>query len=358
MRINLLDILNILIKDPTASFNKIAKKLSLSPTTVKKAYNKLISENLISSVYALVNYPAIDREMVSVFIKSHVRKWNMLENALDGHFYLRSRVRCIGSVAGIHAFFAIPKGTLPYLREFLEGLRNMNLLEDYTLVTPASKWFYSEPDLKYFNSKTFTWNIDWNKIRETYENVEPEIISGSDKSVMDKLTLADFKIIDRLTVNARIRKKELAKFAGLKPYELSRRIKFLHREKVILKYRVSLGPRMIEHLSGFAVNAKCNGLITRKIAAFFKTLPFQSTFIPTKDGFLAFILMTSSAFIQLSSLLYENCTKLDISWLDYRYSKLWNIAYEAYKDGKWNMDYDFMVTKPLETIKQKITLAN
>ncbi|RLE82660.1 MAG: hypothetical protein DRJ51_00825 [Thermoprotei archaeon] len=349
-----IQLLNALVKNPTASFNQLAKVLGVSPSTVRNAFNTLVSEEYISLIYAIVNYPAIQREIVATFIEAPSKTWPVLERALDEFFYLRTRARCIGVISGVHAFFAIPTGTLPYLREFLDTLKDLNLLGSYNILTPATKWFYSEPNFTVFDKEDFTWNVNWIEWKNLISTVEPEVIEVPSRSLMDRLTLADFKILDRLTIRARISKTELARFAGLKSYELSRRLKFLHGNKVILKYRVALGAKFLERLTNLAINAKCSSKTTRRLAAAFKTLPYQSTFIPTKEGFLLYTLIPSKDFINLSAILHDYCDRIEVAWLDYRHSKVWNIAYEAYRDGKWDSSYEFMVEQPLRNIREKL----
>ncbi|RLE66202.1 MAG: hypothetical protein DRJ47_03085 [Thermoprotei archaeon] len=355
VRGNIFVLLQALVEDPVASFNKLAKKIGISPSTARELYKRLLREKYISLVFAIVNYPALEREIVAALITSPPQKWPLLESSLDEFFYIRSRARCIGSVSGIHAFFAIPSGSLPYLREFLESLRDLGLMESYKLITPASRWFYSEPDFTIFDPLTFTWKADWKSWKEMLTSLQPEHIGAPSPSILSELTLSDLKIIDILSIDARVKKSEVAKFAGLKSYELSRRLKFLHEKKVILKYRVSLGSRFLANLVNIAINAECSSKFTRLIAAAVKKLPYQSTFIPTKEGFLLYILMPSKDFIDLSAVLQEYCNRLEVTWLDYKHSKLWNIAFESYKEGKWDSSYEFMVEKPLEAIRRNIS---
>ncbi len=349
-------VLQSLVEDPIASISKLSRMAEISPVTTKKILEKLYKNGYIGNVVANVNYPTINLELVYAVLSSNPQNWDLIEKIIDAFIYRYHRVRCLGAINGHWIIFNIPKGTYPNLREVLEAMRNRGLINNYETYEPTTKWIYAEPDFSKFNTELKMWKVNWDLLDKVYEEVSPIEPESFPPAVLDRLDKHDFMILDMITYDARVSGKELSEYTGLKPYEVSRRLKFLRESRVIEGYRVLLGVSFLDKLINAIIYAECSTTETAKIAGIIKLLPFQATFIPTKKGFILYILIGSDGFTKLASFLQSKCRKLLVSWGDYRFSDRRNLVCEAYVDRGWNSTREFMVEPVLKALDDlKIT---
>jgi len=229
-------------------------------------------------------------------------------------------------------------------------MRRKGLINNYETYEPTTRWIYTEPDFSKFNTEQGIWHVNWEMLDRVYETIEPLEPKSFPPAILDRLNKHDFMILDMVTYNARVSGKELAEYTGLRAYEVSRRLKFLRESGVIEGYRVLLGVSFLDKLINAIVYAECSTTETAKIAGIIRLLPFQATFIPTKKGFILYILIGSDGFTKLASFLQSKCRKLMVSWGDYRFSARRNLVCEAYADHGWNATREFMVEPVLKAL--------
>ena len=81
-------------------------------------------------------------------------------------------------------------------------------------------------------------------------------------------------------------------------------------------------------------------------------LPFQSTLIPVKDGFILQTSLPSIDLPYLGVILQKHCDEVKVLWNDYESSMRYWFWDEPFKDGRWLSNRDFIVRdvmKQLET---------
>jgi DNA-binding Lrp family transcriptional regulator len=153
----------------------------------------------------------------------------------------------------------------------------------------------------------------------------------------------DMRILRQLTVNARERKGEIAGRAGVPNYHLTRRMKFFLGNDVISTHRVIVHRNASRLFSTLLFECQCPISVTERFSHAVGLLPFQSTQIPTKEGFLLQTSIPSLDLPQLGSILQKHCTDVKVSWSDYDSSMRYWFWDEAFQNGRWMATRDYMV---------------
>ena len=338
-----LRILTALGRDPLGTVQDIGRSTGMTSATVSIRLKKLRQTGALFSVSAQLAYPTLGLEPVVTFIEAPFKSLSRMETLLDRHPYTRYRVRCIGYYNGLYGLFAVPEGALTTLRDFLDELKG-SVITDYRLDTPTNGWAYSEVDYDLYDMARDQWGFDWAKWESSLEGVDTTPPPAKTRSsLLRRLDVKDLRILEQLTIDARRKGKRIAADIGITPYHLTRRMQFLNENNVVDSYRVIVDKGVSRLVTMFMFLCHCDAGETRRFASAFKTLPFQTTLIPTHQGFFVQASIPPLDLPILGSILQQRCEKIESLWSDYRSSMRYYFWPGAYKDGTWNDSHGFMV---------------
>lgn len=342
-----LSILTALGREPLGTVQGIGRSTGMTSATVSIRLKKLRQTGALFSVSAQLAYATLGLEPVVTFIEAPFKSLSRLEMLFDRHPYTRYRVRCIGYYNGLYGLFAVPEGALPMLRDFLDELKG-GVITDYRLDTPTNGWAYSEVDYNPYDMIKDQWGFDWARWEASLEGVD--IAAPLPKlpvSMLRRLDVKDLRILEQLTIDARRKGKRIAADIGITPYHFTRRMQFLNDNRVLDSYRVIVDKGVSRLVTTFMFLCHCGVDETKRFAAAFTALPFQSTFIPTHQGFFVQASIPPLDLPILGSVLQQHCDKVESLWSDYRSSMRYYFWPGAYRDGSWDDSHEFMVGKVL-----------
>ncbi|MFQ6074593.1 MAG: Lrp/AsnC family transcriptional regulator [Candidatus Bathyarchaeia archaeon] len=351
-----LKILVALGENPLGSISWLSKRVGIAPSTLSKRLSRLVDMRIFERpgyVSAQVCYSSVGLELAAVFIQASPEHWALMEKACDLHPYTRYRIRCMGAVNGFFVMFAVPRGTVSLLLQFLDALARKGVITNYHLQTPINKWAYTEADFRLHDAKTGLWRFDWDEWEARMDVEEPSPLRLYPPSVLEKMDEVDMLILRRLSIDARMERRLIAKAVGVRPYQLSRRLKFYEENQVIDSYRIVFGPVILGMLTVALFEGKCPVDVTEKIAFAVSELPFQTTFVPTQSGFILYSVIPATGFPNLAAALQRRCASVNVMWGDYTTSMRYWFDNEVsnFREGAWVVDRDFMVVNVIDGLK-------
>jgi len=343
-----LQILSALGEEPLGSVRSLSKAVGISEPSLKAKLESLYGQEVLLGVSAQVNPASVGLEPIAVFAEMEPDQFETFERICELHPYTRYRIRCFGSTNGTFSIFSLPMNTTYLLLDLLEKLKGRDLIKSYNLEIPTSPLVTVENNFAFYDEKA-GWKFDWDEWEKSIPEVEP-IDFSSRANVLKRLDEGDMRILRQLSKDARRKKNEISKEAGVEPYHLSRRRKFLEEEDVIQGYRVLVGEHLLQLTSHAILRCRSSIETTRQMATALSRLPFQSTLIPTLEGFILYTTTTSLDFPSLVTILRRQCTSIESMWCDYRSSFRYWFYDKPFEEGSWKADAAFMVDSVLENL--------
>lgn len=348
-----LKILSSLAKDPLETVRVLSRRAGVAPNTFSKRLKRLKNRGVFISVSAEICYSAVGLESFLFFFDAKFKNLEDLERILDLHPYTRYRVRCIGFCNGIYALFAVPNGTLTFLLELAEILKEIGLIIDYSYAAPAAGWAYSEFNFKCYDPETDSWSFDWKGWESALDEIStPPPLRRNPPSALHRMDRKDMEILRHLSINAREKRRVIAEKVGVPTYHLCRRLKFYERNNVIDAYRVIVHGPASRLLVMIMFSCECSLKTTQIFAYSLKDFPFQSTLIPTSKGFFLQASIPPRDLPKLGSALQKRCRCVSILWSDYESSMRYWFYHEPYRDGEWISTRGYMVTDVLKKLRE------
>jgi len=347
-----LRILTVLGRNPLGTVQEIGARTGMTSATISIRLKKLRESGALFSVSAQLAYPALGLEPVVAFIEAPFKSLGRLESLFDRHPYTRYRVRCIGYYNGLYGLFAIPEGSLPALRAFLDELKK-GTIDEYRIDTSTGGWSYSEVDYTIYDMAKDLWSFDWSGWEAKVDSLDSAPpLTKPQASILKRIDMKDLRIIEQLTVDARRKGKRIAADVATTPYHITRRMQFLRENGVLDSFRVIVNKEVSRLVTTFMFLCRCSEAETRRFAAAFAELPFQSTLIPIHQGFFVQASIPPLDLPILGTLLQKRCDKVESLWSDYRSSMRYYFWPGAYRNGGWENSRGFMVDQVLEEGKK------
>ncbi len=204
---------------PLKSYYALSDELGKSAHTVKKRYLHLESRFPGSfRVKADIDFARINLELVDAYIALHrISDADLVEQALQIHEYIKFTSRCIGigENSGVYAQFSIPVEGIPFLREYLDILKNKGFVSKYSLYTQSLHRFIKIPELDAWNFNDHKWEIsnqdiltNFQKIPTQPENLPPKSVDEFSLNNLDKTQLI---ILEELSFDSRRSDRQIYK---------------------------------------------------------------------------------------------------------------------------------------------------
>ena len=347
-------ILTALGRNPLATVVELSKELGINVKTLSKRLRRLIDEKILHSTSAQICPAPLELEPIVFFIDTKIKNVPLIEKIGEEHPYTTFCTRCLGSVNGLMKIFAIPRNSIKYLLELFNRLQEIGLVEKYVFFSSIAKWNYVETDFTHYDPITDNWKFDWKLWEEEVDSIRNVgELEGYPPSILHRMDEKDMKILRELSIDARVKLKDLSEKLGIPEYHLSRRIKFYLDNGVIEGFRLSLYSKASNLFDQFIFKCKCPVDVTARFMKAVKKLPFQLTFIPTQEGFTLVILLPPLGISYLGETLQKYVEKVEFMWADYRTSRRYYFYGEPFKDGRWQTDKKTLVDDILKNINLK-----
>jgi len=339
-----LELLIALQENPLAPASKLAKAVNLSTPTVITRLDLLKKDKSYYSVFANLKPSTLDLEIIDILIEiKNIEDVEYFEKQICyNHPYTLFRIRCFGNFNGLYVQFRIPKASRKLLIDLLDTLKKKGKIQQYLIpqLSNDAEVIYTRSNLTNWEEKFMRWNFDWPKwTAKLTTSDSARIIRPVEKSIISKLDELDIALLEELTMNARRKNTEIMDALKLNksqvglPQKISRKLKFLD-ERVVLQYGVFLQWETFEIYNSFLVNCTCNKETSNKLQNLLlkNTIPFESTFKITSDGFLWYVRCPASHFSSVSAFIWEISSKAQFYFLDYKKSQfygLWKGAFDV-----------------------------
>jgi len=350
-----LQILSQLGKHPLRSNQSIGSALGVSRDTVARHLAFLRKSGNLLGVSAQVNFSSVGLEMVVAIIQCKPESWPVLEKVCEAHPYTRYRIRLLGQQSGFLSLFAVPEGSASKIMELMETLQDQRKITSYYLHTPDSGEIMSEANFKNYVVERGLWVFDWLGWEKGFE-AEPPPLPHLARSLERDLGLSDMRILREVSRDILRPQGEIAEAAKVSASVLSRRLEYFDENKVIHGYRVLAGPFLTNLASVVVFRCSSSFRELKKVAAAVRKLPFQSTFLSEKSQFVLYATVPSSDIPVMSGILYRHCSDVQMYLGDYLSSYRWAFYPDAFNEGGWRSDQDYMVTDVLREVSaSKVT---
>lgn len=346
-----LRLLSTLGKYPKGSVRQLSRKLNVSTAILKERIRKLYEDKVLYGVSATINPYSVGLKIVAAFVQTSPSKLKLFERVCDLHPYTHYRVRCFGPINGIFSIFTVPSEKEYMIVELLQKLESEGIVEGSRVEIPVATSVGGETDFSLYDPE-HSWRINWSEWSKKIEEAEP-LKFKTPKNMLSALKESDMRILHELSKDIRRKRSLIASAAGVRPYHLSRRWKFMETAGVIQTYRVLVGMQLLQITSHSILKCRCSMEETRKVANAIIKLPFQTSLIPLEEGFILYITTTSSDFPKLVEALSKHVTIEETYWCDYGSSLRYYFYNEAFQNGKWRDDEDYMVNSIIEKLKEE-----
>lgn len=339
-------VLSALIQDPLLNISKLHEKLetagySISYYAVSQTYQQLLDQQLLRQQRTITDVvvPGGSRLQTEVeanyspetldLVRHHVIFWSLqsehsitlFEQICDFHPYTHYRSLLMG--VGLHAYaqFDVPANATELMDEFYQQLLATIDAKKYTVIQ-ASYNSISEIALHRFLSDTadhWDFSIDGDR-SDNLENTWNALIAPTSYikndyvSVIDKLDKLDLLLLRELTLNAKVKSKDLVTFYNKDRTTLQRRITKLSEQVLTTpslyynrqKFDLS-SPQMIY---GTARDATTINKLHMLLSG--DNFPFRAELISDKNEFLCNMLVPPSLAPEISHFIWKKIHDVQI----------------------------------------------
>lgn len=362
-------ILQEIFKNPVIPYSHLAKSVGISPPTAKKRVQQLFKKGVLYDIKAEYSPEALGLESHIFLVRvESIDKLRIVERILDLHPYLVIRSRCFGAITGAMFKVHIPIGTIQHIKEFLERLKDADLIEDIVHSTAIGRGIKTHIDLAYWNQKDRCWTFKWTLWERNTDSVDyvphfdyfRKISQEKPKNVLRHMKYEDFQILKELLSNPVEKQAVIAERLDIPQYTFSRRVKFLETN-VIRNYVVHFNREFFGLTDELIFKAVCNQRAMSKLIYLLQNLdlPFESDFRHTENGFLWKILLPAKDKLKLIDILWSLFPDLQIMMLNPRTTKEkpFNPNNYSFRELAWRSSYEYMVEEVLEKARGELILA-
>jgi len=367
-----MEILLNLQKNPLATLSQISQQINLSVSNTSARLKRLEqTKRIYQGVHADLNTSALELEIYDFFF-SVQQKQHLIyleEKFSHRHPYVLFRNRITGKENGLFLQFRAPQSTLELIIETVTILQDKGIITDYQYLPrePKKKALRVKSALQYWSPTKKTWDFDWTRWKESYENAKstPPPDREISHSILKELSDLDVKLLAELSLDARKKNVEMIQDLGLKPVsglaqKVSRRVRFL-KEKAIEDYRVFLHWTSFDLYQSVAIKGNCKSAISNKIYNHLDVhnnegerlqFPFMSLYYLMSDGFFWYVRAPPNHLSKFLDFVWGACPNFELYLFDYQTSQIYGLWAETFdsENHSWKKDRAYMVERVLEDL--------
>lgn len=352
-------------EDPDTNLKSIGEKLGVSEYTVSRRLKYLRQEGTFR-IHSDLDQEALGKEIVTFVITTpDLEQVQLLEKVSDLHPYTIFRSRILGHSSGVILQFSIPQGTLDSLIELFNQLQTVGYLESYEYDANFTSC-HSQSRVGAWDGST--WIFDWERFRRDIEESSealPSISKVSSQEVQKNLvgiSKDDLLLLSELDRDAGQRNIEIAQAAQisteLKPYQLSRQIKFL-KKKFIKGTRIFMKDQVFGFFDLFIFRCKTTTVTRNRLFNLLSANPeafvFQSTLNFLPDGFTWHVACPSTHFSLLSQFVWDNSISVNLYLSIYQSVKTYPLWVDTFDEEQycWRSDRQFMIEDVINALQNE-----
>ncbi len=256
-------LLLMLREDPFISPNELAEAMNISANTVRARIQRLkkvgllrgdshiddavLGRRTITEVFATPNYSSLGLRRIDVLLIGIKDKKALqsIYHQLDNHPYTIYRSFGFSMVPMIYTVFAMPEDPFGYLRQFLQGMKDTNLFQDY-LIFQFPYHISTKEMLDYWNIHLGQWDYDISSLEFTSHKI-PE----QREEFQQKFTCLDLMLLRELTINAKVKIKDLSNHYKNDRTTISRHMRYV-KENLVQDYGI-IYDRTVFNLGNFRI---------------------------------------------------------------------------------------------------------
>lgn len=370
-------------KDPLASLNQLGKELDLAPNTVRARISYLKDNNIVleaiekddvvlgkrltSEVVAHQSPEKLGMQRVNVLFTQlpDYETYEKIVKILDAHPYTVFRILGLDFSINIYVQFDLPIGSFNQFNKFIDKMKALGIYNNMTVMDP-SYGISTLDDLTKWNNKDNTWNFnilgdDPSSFRnlflkylaeKKYLSVKTNVKKMEVGVKVEKHKKTDLLILRELTLNGKLKIKDIADHYQRDPTTLSRRVskvKEMYVNRFNLRYdRSFFGLNSVIMIWG--------EMEEKHILTLFKMIkddqfPFFSHFsVDSQFNFMWYLHCPTEVISDLSLFLLPYSTSMHLMVLNTNTSKRYYFFPNNYDFDKseWKISKEYMVDGPLE----------
>lgn len=350
---------------PLGSYQDFADMVGLTRQTVSTHLKRLEKAGLFHNIRAELALDPLERHQLDVLVQvPNLAFIPMLEHFAEAHHYTAYRARVFGKVSGLYFQFHTPVGTKKHIQKSFDEFLGRGVVSEYRMYERGQLHYVTDPQLKSWNPKTFSWDFDWSMWKKAIDTL-PTVIeennqekpTPSEQSLIGSLDRTDAVMMYFLTSNARSKqkdiKKALPKLGGedLSPQRISERWNYL-QQNVVADYRIHLDWKAAGLFNTILFFVKCNHSSTEwfhdRLTHPATRPPFSTRFQTTEEGFVFYIRCPPSQISLITELLWDKVEQIEANLLDFKSSMVYFFDYTALDESGWKGSVDEVHTKPFE----------
>jgi len=365
-----------LLENPLKSLKELSENVSLSVPTLKKRLQEMYDDKIIIAINA---HPKVEElGLKRVHVISTIKNKNYLkifEKACDLHPYTRYRSTAIGTTFNCYSQFEIPDNetALDLLELYFQKLYQLNIILDYKIYKGDGFTYHIYPNLSKYNPDD-GWMFDWDSWNTTLINARDTLsvkvqtaMAEKNKAKIDptEFTPLRFDILRYCSIDGTIKQSVLTKKTDL---QLSK--SEANRQYNYVKDNMVDSFELYYNRNYFDLNDTNIFFITNVNKQ--KQAKLMNTLLDNPPPFRFSIdLLENNSIFLYGNLNYKDLYRfVDSLWSEFDEIEMYrlnssidsSIRYYFWPDNfdfekkTWKIDYDYMLTNPINEIKNDLNV--
>lgn len=349
------------------NLNKIARDLGLPESTVRYRIKRLRKEGILklsTSVYH--TNIGLKKNVIFAHINTSLYKYMVdLFRRIDYWTYLRATH---GESEGFHALYIAPVEYTNKVKEFIEEMRKLGIIEDYVYFNSTCLYGVS-PKTKWYELKDDKWIFDWNYFINNIDNASTYLPFNLREPKEYPILADEFDIyiLKELEIDPLITYGELAQKLNVTPQNI-----YYHYHKHVIGNRLIEGFEIYfrkfdpkkSFVFYFVLEFPNHDYLT-KMANLLDDIPFAYSMgkVIGQEKLFVVMYVPSEEISNLFNTLNELVRVGILKGYEYRWSHAterghrMTIAYKMFKDGKWLYPHEEYIQE-LHDLYRKIVIEN
>lgn len=380
--------------DPLAPDLHLAKKLNVSPPTIKNRLNKLFEKGILNHtnyVSSTPNPESLGMEHHSVLVSVPFGHQPTLFNFADYHPYTAYIIACFGGINGFFMQFMIPKGTSHLLIKGFQTLDEMGIISDFIHFGGRVTSQRLLADVERWDPIENNWDFDFDQFYNIFQHASTDKIVSppSISSIHSQASMLDFIILRELTKNARRKQSQILQAIQdavdnqddenhlyyvpyiqpssnsdpsdpriiLDKYLLSERMQFLKENNVVKENALLFTRSKFKLFNRLLFQGQTEPSLSRKLyySLESRNFPFSTGFeLLEQEGQILWWMNIPPQWVsKFTQFTQEICgDQLHIMFLDNERDYKYYFYHENYdvEEADWKKSYDWIVEKPLAAL--------
>jgi len=345
------------------NLSMLAEKIDLPSSTVAFRLKALIKQGYLT-VRAKLNSPQLGLARAAVIADTNRGFSDTLLKVVENVGYWSYIAGCYGKFNGFYSLFAFPSAYKHELEDYFEEAKMLGATSNYTLLWTTNIYEVA-PNFNWFDFKRKAWNFAWqewvDEVSRT-SDVLPQRLMDPERYKVE-VDYLDLLILKELEKDGFRDFTRLSKVVKITPQAVRHRYyQHVIRRNLITGYEVAIFPYplQVSDLCAFVFNFPSQKALA-KFANSLVDKPFVLSYakVVGKNSLLVHFYVPKTEFssfmASLNSLTVEEVVQ-DFFYvsIDVKSFRRQTVAYEFFRDGKWQYNHTEELRKLGETMPLKL----